>query len=153
MSLNHPDLPYVLSFDQNDLDFGKMHPWYADEAYWCKGIAREKLERAFQNSLSIGLYQKTVDGLQQVGAARAITDRATFAYLADVFVAAEARGHGLGEWMVASLLAHPDLADQRRQMLATADMHQLYRKFGFTDLSKPAILMEKVSSALKAALT
>ncbi|WCL52801.1 GNAT family N-acetyltransferase [Gimibacter soli] len=151
--IDHPSLPYVLSFDAADLDFTRMHPWYAEEAYWCKGIALEKLTKAFLNSLSVGLYEKSASGLRQVGAGRAITDRATFAYLADVFLADEARGQGLGEWMVATLLAHPDLADQRRQLLATSNMHALYAKFGFTALSKPEILMEKVSAALKAALT
>ena len=104
------------------------------EAYWSPGIPRDIVERAVRNSLVMGLYAP--DG-SQVGMARAVTDRATFAWIADVFVLSEYRGRGLGRFVVEALLKHPDLRGLRRQMLATADAHDLYRRYGFEDLQDP----------------
>jgi ribosomal protein S18 acetylase RimI-like enzyme len=108
------------------------------EAYWSPGIPRDVVERAIRNSLVVGLYAP--DG-GQVGMARAVTDRATFAWIADVFVLRQYRGRGLGRYVVEALLKHPDLAGLRRQMLATADAHELYRRYGFEDLTDPEIYL------------
>jgi GNAT superfamily N-acetyltransferase len=80
---------------------------------------------------------------EQVGFARVVTDRATFAYLADVFVLEEHRGRGIGKWLVEVILSHPDLQGLRRWMLATRDAHDLYRRYGFGELRQPAIFMER----------
>jgi GNAT superfamily N-acetyltransferase len=98
------------------------------------------VDRSIENSLCFGLY----DGERLVGFARVISDYATFAYLSDVFVLESHRGKGLGTWFMATVLAHPDLQNIRRWMLATADAHGLYRKVGFSGLSRPERVMEKL---------
>ena len=108
------------------------------EAYWSPGIPRDVVERATRNSLVVGLYAPDGD---QVGMARAVTDRATFAWIADVFVLRQYRGRGLGRFVVEALLEHPDLSGLRRQMLATADAHDLYRRYGFEDLPDPEVYL------------
>lgn len=112
---------------------------YISQSYWAQGISPEILNRALENSLCFGVF--TSDG-QQVGFARAITDKATFAYLADIFILPEHQGKGLGKWLVQSLLAHPTLQGLRRSMLATKDAHGLYKQFGFQPLTDTSIFME-----------
>jgi GNAT superfamily N-acetyltransferase len=97
------------------------------------------VERSVENSLCFRLYR----GKEQVEFTRVVTDRATFAYLADVFVLEEHRGQGLGRWMMEVMLSHPDLQGLRRWMLATADAHGPYRGYGFRELGKPGIFMER----------
>jgi GNAT superfamily N-acetyltransferase len=116
------------------LDLDVVHG-YLRTAYWSPGVPREVVERAVANSVVAGLF--SADG-RQVGFARAVTDRATFAWIADVFVLESERGNGLGRFVVETLLAHPDLQGLRRLMLATADAHDLYRSYGFGDLSDPS---------------
>jgi GNAT superfamily N-acetyltransferase len=108
-------------------------------SYWAKDIPAATVDRSLQNSLCFAL----LDGHAQVGLARVITDRATFAYLCDVFVVPEYRGRGLSKWLVECVLNHPDLQGLRRWLLATRDAHGLYEKFGFTPLKKPDIFMER----------
>ena len=116
------------------------------EAYWSPGIPRDVVERAIRNSLVVGLYAPEGG---QVGMARAVTDRATFAWIADVFVLRRYRGRGLGRFVVEALLKHPDLTGLRRQMLATADAHDLYRRYGFGDLTDPELyLVRRVPAEL-----
>lgn len=116
------------------------------EAYWSPGIPRDVVERAIRNSLVVGLYAPEGG---QVGMARAVTDRATFAWIADVFVLRRYRGRGLGRFVVEALLKHPDLTGLRRQMLATADAHDLYRRYGFEDLPDPELyLVRRVPAEL-----
>jgi GNAT superfamily N-acetyltransferase len=129
----------TVSTDRARLDRGAIHEFLRG-SYWAKGIPRELVDRAIDKSLCFGLY----DGDRLVGFARVITDSATFAYLSDVFVLESHRGHGLGTWFMESVLSHPDLQNLRRWMLATADAHGLYRKVGFTALSKPERIMEKL---------
>ena len=129
----------TVSTDRARLDRAAIHAFLRG-SYWAKGIPRELMDRAIDNSLCFGLY----DGDRLVGFARVITDCATFAYLSDVFVLESHRGHGLGTWFMESVLSHPDLQNFRRWMLATADAHGLYRKVGFTALSKPERIMEKL---------
>jgi GNAT superfamily N-acetyltransferase len=129
----------TISDDRARLDRDAIHEFLRG-SYWAKGIPRELVDRAIDNSLCLGLY----DGDRLVGFARVITDSATFAYLSDVFVLESHRGRGLGTWFMESVLSHPDLQNLRRWMLATADAHGLYRKVGFTALSKPERIMEKL---------
>lgn len=134
----HQALPYFISSDIAEFDFDRVHAWLGS-TYWAKDIPFGLMKRSFENSLSFGLFHET-DG--QVGCARMITDRATFAYLGDVYVSEEARGQKLGRWLMDTIMAHPDLQGLRRMMLATSDMHALYRQVGFTELAKPEIMME-----------
>jgi len=129
----------TISTDRSRLDRDAIHEFLRG-SYWARGIPREVVDRSIDNSLCFGLY----DGDRFVGFARVITDSATFAYLSDVFVLESHRGHGLGTWFMESVLSHPDLRNLRRWMLATADAHGLYRRVGFTALSKPERLMEKL---------
>lgn len=129
----------TISTDRSRLDRKAIHEFLRG-SYWARGIPREIVDRSIDNSLCFGLY----DGDRLVGFARVITDYATFGYLADVFVLESHRGRGLGTWFMESVLSHPDLQNFRRWMLATADAHGLYRKIGFTALSKPERIMEKL---------
>lgn len=133
---------FWISSDSADFDLDRVHRWLSEDAYWSKGIAREIVERSFANSLAFHLMSKK-DG--QVGVARMVTDRATFAYLADVYIDPKFRGNGLGTLLMDHITAHPDLQGLRRQILATSDMHGLYEKYGFTPLGQPDILMEKLN--------
>jgi len=127
-----------LSFDVARLDVAAIHAFLSTDAYWSMGVPRDVVERAIANSLCIGAYR----GSEQVGFARVVTDRATFAYLADVFVVSSARGRGIGRRMVGALLGRDDLRGLRRVLLFTADAHALYRDLGFTALAKPDRGME-----------
>jgi GNAT superfamily N-acetyltransferase len=134
---------YVVDDDPARLDLDVVHG-YLRTAYWSPGVPREVVERAIGHSVVAGLYD--ADG-GQVGFARAVTDRATFAWIADVFVLESERGNGLGRFVVEALLAHPALQGLRRVMLATADAHDLYRSYGFTDLEDPSrILVRQVAA-------
>ena len=130
---------FTVSTEKERLDRGVIHEFLRG-SYWAKGIPREVVDRAIENSLCFGLY----DGDALVGFARVITDNATFGYLADVFVLESHRGRGLATWFMEVVMAHPDLQGIRRWMLVTADAHGLYRKVGFTELSKPERIMEKL---------
>jgi GNAT superfamily N-acetyltransferase len=107
---------------------------FLSTSYWAAGIPRETVARSIEGSLNVGVY--AADGAM-VAFARAVTDRATFAWIADVFVLPESRGHGLGKFVVATLLDHPELKGLRRFMLSTADAHELYRRHGFSELTDP----------------
>lgn len=120
------------------MDIDLIHG-FISQSYWAKGIALETQQRALENSLCVGVL--SADG-EQIAFARLITDKATFAYLADVFVIEAYRGHGIGQRMMTETLALPELQGLRRIMLATRDAHDLYSKFGFTPLNDPDIMME-----------
>ena len=128
----------VISADPSRLDIPVIHRFLTEESYWAKGIPLETVERSIRNSMAFGVY----DGDRQVGFARVITDRATFGYLADVFILPEYRGRGLAGRLVREILAHPELNGLRRWMLATADAHGVYRKAGFGEIAKPERFME-----------
>lgn len=130
---------YAFSDDPARLDLDVVHAFLSD-AYWSRGVPREVVERAVAGSLVVGCY--AADG-SQVGFARAVTDRATFAWLADVFVLPEHRGRGLGRRLVRHLLDRPDLAGLRRWMLATADAHGVYAELGFTPVEDSSRLMHR----------
>lgn len=124
--------------DPARLDVATIHA-FLRESYWAKDIPGEVVERAIRGSLCFGAY----DGATQVGFARVITDRATFAYLADVFVVESHRGRGIAKQVMAAIDAHPDLQHLRRWMLATRDAHALYAQHGFRPLAAPERFMER----------
>lgn len=130
---------YQVSTDKERLDLEAVHRYLSQEAYWSPGIPFEVVKRAAENSLAFGIYQ----GNNQVGYARIISDYATFAYLADVFVLPEHRGKGLGKWLMEVIVSHPDLQGLRRWMLATRDAHGLYTGYGFKPLASPDRWMER----------
>jgi GNAT superfamily N-acetyltransferase len=129
--------PYTISTDPCRLDLAVVSG-FLEKSYWAEGIPRDVVDRAIKASLCFGLYEDA----QQVGYARVITDRATYAYLCDVFVIESCRGQGLARWMMEVVLSHPDLQGLRRFCLATRDAHGLYRKFGFSPLASPDSHME-----------
>jgi GNAT superfamily N-acetyltransferase len=131
--------PYSISTDPARLDLALITEYLA-RSYWAEGIPPDVMERAVQGSLCFGIYE----GTKQVGFARCVTDAATFAYLADVFVLESHRGRGLSRWLMEVIMAHPDLQGLRRFSLVTRDAHGLYAKFGFTPLAKPEGYMEIV---------
>jgi GNAT superfamily N-acetyltransferase len=138
---------YEISTHPARLDVDVIHG-YLREAYWSPGVVRDVVERSIARSLCFGLYAP--DGAQ-AGFARAVTDGATFAWIADVFVLEAHRGRGLGVWLMQTLLAHPELQGLRRIVLATKDAHGLYERFGFVPLRTPERWMEESdgSSSLK----
>lgn len=131
-----------LDDDKARLDVAQVHAWLAS-SYWCPGIESGLLERAIAGSHCLGAYR---DG-RQVGFARAITDHATFAWIADVWVDEAERGQGLGRRMVRWFVDHPDFAGIRRIALTTADAHGVYAQLGFTSPLRPERYMERLSPA------
>jgi GNAT superfamily N-acetyltransferase len=131
---------FVFSDDVNKLDEVAIHTYLSNGSYWAQGIPFETVKRSIDNSLCFGIYK---DG-QQVGFARWITDRATFGYLADVYVLPEFQGQGLMKKLISLMLFHKDLQGLRRYMLATKDAHGLYSQFGFQAIEKPENLMAVV---------
>jgi GNAT superfamily N-acetyltransferase len=128
---------YLISTDKERLNVELVHEFLKD-SYWASGIPEEVVRRSIENSLVFGVYT----GDEQVGFARVVTDYATFAYLADVFVLEAHRGRGLAKWMIEIITSHPRLQGLRRWMLATRDAHELYRRYGFAELERPEIFME-----------
>jgi GNAT superfamily N-acetyltransferase len=128
---------YLVSSDPARLDVDAIHA-FLTTSYWSPGIPRTVVERAIAGSLCFGLFA----GDRQIGFARVITDRATFAYLADVYVLDEHRGRGLGTWLIETVVAHPALRGLRRFVLVTRDAHGLYEKFGFRAIKSPENYME-----------
>ncbi|MER7760639.1 GNAT family N-acetyltransferase [Streptomyces sp. NPDC097619] len=132
-----PTLPagYTVSTDPDRLDLTTVHRWLSEESYWALGRTREKQEAAVAGSLNFGLYEDASGA--QVGYARVVTDRATFAWLCDVFIADDRRGQGLGHALVAAVREHLAPFGLRRTMLATADAHEVYARLGFAPLEHP----------------
>ncbi len=130
---------FEISTDRGRLDRDLIHRFLRDDSYWARGIPRDVLDRAIDNSLCFGLYEERG---RQAGFARAVTDRAAIAYLADVFVVADRRGRDLGKWLIETVMAHPDLQGLRRIFLGTADAHALYERYGFRPLAEPERMME-----------
>src|SRR3954462_3507244 len=117
---------YEISTDRSRIDLPRVHRFLSTEAYWSPGVELSVVGRSIENSLPFGVYS----GDEQVGFARVVTDYATFAWVADVYIEAEHRGHSVGKRLVEAILGHPDLQGLRRWMLATADAHGLYRQYG-----------------------
>jgi GNAT superfamily N-acetyltransferase len=138
--LTHSVGPYTVSDDPSRLDPKAMHA-YLKRAYWSQGIPLETVERAARGSLCIGAYD--ANGAQ-VGLARFISDYATFAYVCDVYVLEEHRGHGLSKAMMAMANSHPKLQGLRRWTLVTLDAHGLYEQFGFKPIANQERFMERI---------
>jgi GNAT superfamily N-acetyltransferase len=130
---------YSISTDVARLDVPLIHDYLSRRSYWAQGRSLEVVRRAIENSLNFGVFRQS----QQIGFARVVTDYATFAWLADVFVLEEYRGRGLSKWLMEVIMTHPQLQGFRRWVLATRDAHELYRRYGFTDLQDPSRWMEK----------
>ena len=130
---------FKINTDKQKLDIDVIHN-FISKTYWAAGIPIETMQTAIDNSLCFGVYR---DDGEQVGFARLITDSATFAYLADVFIIEECRGLGLSKWLMQSIVEHPCVPGLRRMMLATRDAHGLYAQYGFEQVINPEILMQK----------
>jgi GNAT superfamily N-acetyltransferase len=157
---------YEISRDSARLDRALIHRFLSEESYWSPGISRSLVDRAIDGSLPFGLYRKPAvpgpnapgpaapgptapgppgsgsAGSEQVGFGRVVTDGVYLGYLADVFVVEPHRRRGLARWLVATILAAPDLSDVRWWLLGTADAHGLYAPLGFAGLRRPERLME-----------
>lgn len=130
---------YMVSCDPAATSIEVVHRYLAEASYWAKDIPREVVETEIANSLCFSLLHRST----QVGFARVITDRATIAYLGDVFGLEAHRGKGLSKWLLQCVMGHPDLQRLRRWILLTSDAHGLYEKFGFTPVAAPEKWMEK----------
>jgi GNAT superfamily N-acetyltransferase len=131
-------IEYEISPDPHRLDVDVIYNFLAKESYWSPGIPRPIVERAIANSLCFGVYHST----GQVGFGRVVTDKSTFALLADVFILEPHRGKGLSKWLMRCIVDHEDLQGLRRWLLLTSDAHDLYRQFGFEDLANTWRFME-----------
>lgn len=128
----------TISTDPARIDIDFVFRFLSEDSYWAAGVAREVVERSIEHSMVFGLYREQ----KQIGFARVVSDRATFAWLADVFVAEGERSRGLSKWLMECVMEHADLQRLRRWMLATRDAHELYRRYGFAELAEPARFME-----------
>ena len=135
-------MDYEISDDTSRLDIDAIHRWISEDSYWALGRSRETMERAISNSLCVGAFAP--DG-GQAAFARVITDRATYAYLCDVYVEPAHRGGGLGKWLIECVVAHPDLQGLRRFCLMTRDAHDLYSRHGFKPMPDPTRFLERHS--------
>ena len=124
---------YEIDDDPRRLDLDAIHAFLSQEAYWSSGIPRGVLTRAIAGSLNLGLYRNGV----QVGLTRVVSDKATFAWVTDVYVLPDHRGRRLGHCLVQAVLDHPDLQGLRRIVLATTDAHRVYADCGFVPLPDP----------------
>ena len=143
--MNWSQAEFTVSDRQECMDVTMIHG-FLTTSYWAKGIDKSTIERAIANSLCLGVFHNG----KQIGFGRAITDRSTFAYLADVFVLEEYRGRGLGKWLVDCFLEHKELQGLRRWLLATLDAHDLYSQKGFVPLQEPQRFMEISMNKAKA---
>jgi GNAT superfamily N-acetyltransferase len=145
MTQSWPRGDYSISTDRARLDLDLIHHYLSNESYWATGRSREVVVRAIENSLPFGIYRDQ----ELVGFARIVTDYATFAWVADVFVLPEHRGRGLSKWLMEVIIAHPDLQGFRRWVLSTKDAHGLYERFGFIPLHRPERWMERPDPNMK----
>lgn len=132
---------FEIDTDPSRLQIGVIHGFLRDESYWARERTLEQTQTAIENSICFGLYH----GERQIGFARVVSDKATFAYVGDVFVISEYRGQGLSKWLMQVIVEHPELQGLRRWVLATRDAHGLYRQFDFAELRFPDRWMEKTA--------
>ncbi|HTT63517.1 MAG TPA: GNAT family N-acetyltransferase [Bryobacteraceae bacterium] len=130
---------YEISTDPARLDIAMLHQYLSGSAYWALGRPLDVVRRSIENSLPFGVYQ----GSAQIGFARVVTDYATFAWLADVFLLPGHRGQGIGKWLISVIVNHPRLPGLRRWILVTRDAHGLYSPYGFRPLDAPERFMER----------
>jgi GNAT superfamily N-acetyltransferase len=129
---------FLISTDPGLLDAPLIHTFLSQRSYWAAGRPLDVVRRSLEQSLCFGLYEQG----RQIGLARVVTDRATFAWLCDVFVLEEYRGRGLSKWLMECVMGHEELRGLRRFLLATRDAHGLYRQYGFTPLADPTRFLE-----------
>lgn len=133
------DGSYKITTHVSKLDLNLIHKFLSEESYWAKGITKDIVQKSISNSLCFGLFYNEEQNIpygSQVGFARLITDRATFAYLADVFIIKEYRGKGLSKWLMQIIQSHPELQNLRRWLLTTKDAHGLYKQLGWEKPSR-----------------
>jgi len=124
---------FQISTDQSRINFEVIYNYLHFESYWAKGIPKDRLQTAINNSLCFGIYRQNI----QAGFARLVTDKATFAYICDLFILPEFRDLGLSKWLMQTIVNHTELQGLKRWSLATADAHGLYSQFGFTQITRP----------------
>lgn len=129
---------FCISTDKSKLDIKVIHHYLSTEAYWSINIPLDNVQKAIDNSLCFGVYFNE----KQIGFARVITDCASFAYLADVFILKEFRNQGLSKWLMETIMSHPELQGLRMWALRTKDAHGLYKKFGFNEIVNTEKWME-----------
>lgn len=134
---------FSISDDATRLDIDLIHDYLSHEAYWALGRPRSAVVRSIEHSINFGVFDRNGG---QVGFARVVSDYAIFAYVCDVFILPEFRGHGLSKRLMAAMLDHPDLREMRKWYLVTRDAHGLYRQFDFTPLATPERAMERVNT-------
>ncbi len=132
MKTNNAQQEYFISTDKALISIDTVHDYLCHHSYWAANIPLETVQRSIEHSLCFGIYRNSM----QVGFARVITDHATFAYLADVFVLPEHRGKGLSKWLMQEIHDHPTLQGLRRWMLATRDAHELYKQFEWQEVNE-----------------
>lgn len=132
---------FIISTAKDLLDVDVIHRFLNEDSYWAKERSRKQTETAIGNSICFGVY----DGERQIGFGRVVSDKATFAYVGDVFILDEYRGRGLSKWLMQVIVDHPDLQGLRRWVLATRDAHGLYEQFEFAPLRHPDRWMEKTA--------
>lgn len=132
---------FEISTDNAKLDLGLIHRFLVEESYWARERTLEQTKTAIENSICFGVY----DGERQVGFARVVSDKATFAYVGDVFVVEDYRGRGISKMLMQYIVEHPELQGLRRWVLATRDAHGLYEQFEFAPLRHPERWMEKTA--------
>jgi len=133
---------YFFSSESARVDRVRVHRWLSEQSYWAQGRAREKQDAAIDASRNYGVYD-TGTG-EQVAYGRVVTDGVTFAWLCDVFVAAEVRGQGIGKMLAAGIVADLEPLELKRILLSTGDAHGLYAQYGFTELPEPSQMMARV---------
>lgn len=133
----------LISSNKSKIDLNVIHA-FLSHSYWAENIPIEVVRKSISNSLCFGMYRNQV----MIGFARVISDFATFAYLADVFIVPQERGRGLASWMMEVILEHQELQGLRRFILATKDAHNLYSRFGFVPFDKPERWMQKHNAAI-----
>ncbi len=132
---------YEIDTDKRRLDIAAVHRFLSTESYWAQSRTLEQTLTAIENSQCFGVFK----GREQVGFARVITDKATFAYVGDVFITEPHRGSGLSKWLMQVIVDQPDMQGLRRWLLATRDAHGLYEQFGFATLVHPERWMERTA--------
>ncbi len=129
---------FTISTDKSKLKLDSIHDFLSTKAYWCLNIPQETVATAIEHSLCFGVSESD----KQIGFARVISDFSTIAYLGDVYILEEYRGHGLSKWLLEVIMTHPNLQGLRRWILLTGDAHGLYRQFGWTNIADPTKWME-----------
>lgn len=131
---------FTISTDESRIDVSAVHDYLCHHSYWAAGIPFETVKRAIENSLCFAIYEDASNEL--IGFARVITDKASIAYIGDVYVLEAHRSKGLSKWLMECIMKHPELQSLRRWILLTKDAHGLYKQFGFKEIEEVQTYME-----------